>query len=279
MENSLNWSSQIVIGKYIPSTSILHRMDPRAKLTLFILFLAVLSFTHSVTLEMVWLVALFLLLYVGKIPVRYFFSGLRPALPLLFLFMLLQLFFLPVPGATHFWLTWSWFKIGPETITLIVSGALRFIVIFLLIQLLTASTSLTDLAHAFEQLLSPLAKLRLPVHEVAIIIVIAVRFVPTFAAEADKIRRAQAARGADIGTAKAWQVIKRTKSVFPILLPLFILAINRAEDLVLAMEARGFVPGGKRTRYITFAWRKRDTLGFVLGTVFTVLMGVWQFYR
>ena len=95
MENSLNWSSQIVIGKYIPSTSILHRMDPRAKLTLFILFLAVLSFTHTITLEMVWLVALFLLLYVGKIPVRYFFSGLRPALPLLFLFMLLQLFFLP----------------------------------------------------------------------------------------------------------------------------------------------------------------------------------------
>ncbi len=279
MENSLNWSSQVVIGKYIPAESFVHRMDPRAKLSLFILFLAIVSFTRTILPEVVWLVALFSLLYIGKIPIRYFFSGLRPALPLLFLFMLLQLFFLPMPGASRDWLVWGWVKIGPETIVLIISGALRFIVIFLLIQLLTASTSLTDLAHAFEQLLSPLAKLRLPVHEVAIIMVIAVRFVPTFAAEADKIRRAQAARGADIGTARAWQVIKRTKSVFPILLPLFILAINRAEDLVMAMEARGFVPGERRTRYITFAWRKRDTLGAVIGAIFAALMGIWQFYQ
>ena len=278
MANSLDWSSQVVLGKYIPADSGVHRMDPRAKLALFILFLAVLSFTHSIVPELVWLAAEMAMLRFSKIAAGYFVGGLRPALPLLFLFMLLQLFFLPVPATAQWWLAWGWFRIGPQTTALIVSGALRFLLIFLLIQLLTASTSLTDLAHAFEQILAPLAKLRLPVHETSLIMVIAVRFVPTFASEADKIRRAQAARGADIGTARWWQWIKRTRAVFPILLPLFILAINRAEDLVLAMEARGYAPGFRRTRYVTFKWRRSDTGTLLLGAVFAVLMGLWQFF-
>lgn len=278
MANSLDWSSQVVLGNYIPVSSVIHHMDARAKLALFVIFIGVLSFTHSIPLELVWLIAEFVMLFLGKIPVRYFLSGIRPALPLLLLFMVLQLFFLPVHGATHWWITWGWIRIGSATVVLIISGALRFVVIFLLIQLLTASTSLTNLAHAFEQILSPLGKWRLPVHELALIMVIAVRFVPTFASEADKIRKAQASRGADIGTARSWQWIKRTKSVFPILLPLFILAINRAEELVLAMEARGFVPGTKRSRYITFAWQKNDTWFFLVGVVFAVLMAGWQFF-
>jgi energy-coupling factor transport system permease protein len=179
------------------------------------------------------------------------------------MFVLTAFLYQAGPGTTTI------FHLGFLTLTvqgmnLAIISMIRFIEIVIFTSVYTLSTTLSDVTHSLERLLSPLRIIRFPVHETALIVTIALRFVPTFAQEAEKIMKAQASRGASFGTTHWWQIVKRTASVFPIIVPLFLSAMRRADDLVLAMEARGYIAGAPRTSYIQFDNRMVDGLFLVI---------------
>lgn len=251
-------SRRITIGQYLPTGSIVHRMDARYKLATFVLVVLASAFAPTLTGNLIMLAFSGVVLAIARIPLRYGLSGIRPALWVLVVLFLLEMFF--YAGAGH---SRVLAHVGPLSVTagglsVAVLSVVRFVDIVFFISVLTLSTTLSDLSHAVESLLRPLRVIRFPVHESALILTIALRFVPTFAEEAEKLMKAQASRGADFGTARWWQVWQRTKSMFPILLPLFLSAMHRAEDLVFAMEARGYVPGAERSSYITLTSSARD---------------------
>ncbi|TGV29914.1 energy-coupling factor transporter transmembrane protein EcfT, partial [Mesorhizobium sp. M00.F.Ca.ET.186.01.1.1] len=151
-------------------------------------------------------------------------------------------------------------------------SAMRFVEVIFLSSVLTLSTSTTELTHGMERLLGPLEKVKFPVHAFALIITIAIRFVPTFAMEMEKMMKAQASRGADFGTGEWWRIVQRTKDMFPIIIPLFNVALSRAEDLILAMEARCYMPGASRTRYTQYKAKGIDYAALVASVVISVVM-------
>lgn len=265
-------SRRITIGQYLPTGSVIHRMDARYKLATFVIVVLASAFAPTLAGNVVMLIFSVVLLAISRIPLRYGLSGIRPALWIIVVLFLLEMFF--YAGAGH---SRVLAHVGPLTVTagglsVAVLSVVRFVDIVFLISVLTLSTTLSDLSHAVESLLRPLRVIRFPVHESALILTIALRFVPTFAEEAEKLMKAQASRGADFGTARPWQVWKRTKSMFPILLPLFLSAMHRAEDLVFAMEARGYVPGAQRTSYVELKSSARDLWLLVIALAVSVLV-------
>ncbi|MGE5704663.1 MAG: energy-coupling factor transporter transmembrane component T family protein, partial [Clostridia bacterium] len=163
-------------------------------------------------------------------------------------------------------------KISDTSIRLVVVSMLRFVEVIFLSSVLTLSTSTTELTHGMERLLGPLEKIKFPVHAFSLVITIAIRFVPTFAMEMEKMMKAQASRGADFGTGEWWQIVKRTKDMFPIIIPLFNVALARAEDLVLAMEARCYVPGESRTRYVHYQATGVDVIVLLASIVIAAVL-------
>ncbi|MDQ0190019.1 energy-coupling factor transporter transmembrane protein EcfT [Alicyclobacillus cycloheptanicus] len=271
-------SRRITIGQYLPTDSSIHRMDARFKLAAFVLVVVVGSMVSSLSSNLLLLVFSIVCMVLGRIPLRYGLSGIRPAVPVLVILFVFQLLFYRA-GPHDVVLA----RFGPIMVTqggllLSVVSIIKFIEIVFFISVLTLSTTLSDLSHALESLLGPLRRIRFPVHESALILTIALRFVPTFAQEAEKLMKAQASRGGDFGTARWWQLWKRVKSVFPVLLPLFLSAMRRAEDLVLAMEARGYVPGAQRTSYVALKSSRRDVLYFLAAAAVCAL-ALWIHYR
>jgi energy-coupling factor transport system permease protein len=149
--------------------------------------------------------------------------------------------------------------------------------IILLSSVLTLSTSTTELTHAIQSLLSPLKKVKFPVHEFSLIITIAIRFVPTFAIEMEKMMKAQASRGADFGSGEWWRIIQRTKDMLPIIIPLFNIALSRAEDLILAMESRCYTPGNDRSAYSVYKAIGRDYIVLIIGLLLSLLLLFYPF--
>jgi energy-coupling factor transport system permease protein len=139
------------------------------------------------------------------------------------------------------------------------------------------STSITELTHAIQSLLSPLRKIKFPVHEISLITTIAIRFVPTFAMEMEKMMKAQASRGADFGTGSWWRIIQRTRDMFPIIIPLFNTALSRAEDLILAMESRCYTPGGERTSFLAYKAQLKDYVVLVIGLLLAFILFFYRF--
>lgn len=253
-------SRRITIGQYLPLDSPVHSMDARFKLAAFALVVVASSFVSTIVGNLLLLLLSIVCMVAGRIPIRYGLSGIRPAVPVLVILFFFQLAAYRM-GPHDIVLAHVWFvtiTLGGLKISIV--SIVRFAEIVFLISVLTLSTTLSDLSHALESLLRPLRIVRFPVHESALILTIALRFVPTFAIETEKLMKAQASRGGDFGTARWWQLWRRIKSVFPILLPLFLSAMHRAEDLVLAMEARGYVPGAARTSYVALSRGPRDFL-------------------
>lgn len=271
MARPLELSASVALGQYVPGHSLIHRLDPRAKLIVFALWVA-LSVVASTIAQQAALFVLFLLLGpLCQLSLRYAFGSLRPALPALIVVTLLQLLFLgnstglASPVLFHEGIV----TVRLATVQLVIVSVLRVLSLLLLISVLTLTSSASDLTRGLEGVLSPLRAVRVPVSEIALVCTIALRFTPVFAQEAEQLMKAQAARGADFGTARPWQIIRRTKSVLPIIVPLFLLALGRAENLALAMEARGYVPGALRTSYKSLSWRARDTWACVIGLLVT----------
>jgi len=281
MKRPYEVSVQVALGHYVPGTSLLHRLDPRAKLVIFLLFVSASVVVGTVTQNAVLLIVFALLMPLGQLSLRYALSTLRPALPAMLLILLLQLLFIGDSAAAHstVYLKWGFLSITADSVRLVLVSLLRVIGLILLISALTLTTSAAMLTHGVEGLLAPLRKVRVPVSEIALVFTIALRFAPVLAEQAERLMKGQAARGATGATARPWQIIRRTRSVLPVIVPLFLQTLRRAEALALAMEARGFVPGAPRTSYQELLWRRIDTLACTGATVIVMIIGLlsaWQ---
>lgn len=259
---------KLLFGRYIQGDSFVHRMDPRAKLIGSFYFIIVIFLANN------WLtyglMALFTLLclMLSDIPIKIFMNGVKPLIWLISFTVILQVLF-TTGGETYF----QWGIISITSFGLM-NGAfifMRFVLIIFMSTLLTLTTMPLSLTDAIESLLKPLNAVKVPVHEIALMLSIALRFVPTLMDEATKIMNAQRARGVDFGEGN---IIQQMKAVTPILVPLFVSSFNRADELANAMEARGYQGGEGRTKYRLLHWQGRDSLAMMGFVVLTGLL-IW----
>ena len=223
----------ITIGQHFPGNSLVHRFDPRLKLVLTVAYIVLLfaaSNPLGLTLSILFLGVMYKM---AKIPVKMIGKSLKPILPIVLFTAVLNLFFVSGEGdpLVHFW----FLNIYAEGVRYAVLMAVRVMALIAGTSLLTYTTSPIVLTDAIEQLLKPLGKLHFPVHELAMMMSIALRFIPTLIEETDKIMNAQKARGAQLDTGK---MTDRVKALVPVLIPLFISAFRRADELAMAMECR-----------------------------------------
>ena len=260
----------ITIGQHFPGNSVLHRCDPRLKLVGTIAYIIVL-FVASNPLGIALSLALLALLYaVAKIPYRLILKSLKPIVPIIIFTAVLNLFFITGEGQplVRLWI----FAIYKEGVSYAILMATRVVALIAGTSLLTYTTSPIVLTDAIESLLRPLQKLHFPVHELAMMMTIALRFIPTLIEETEKIMNAQKARGAKLDNGK---FTERIRALIPILIPLFISAFRRADELAMAMECRCYHGGEGRTRLKVLHFGKLDVqcalalavlLGIILST-------------
>ena len=243
----------ITIGQHFPGSSLVHRFDPRLKLVLTIAYI-VLLFAASNPLGLTLSILFLAVMYrVAKIPAKMILKSLKPILPIVIFTAVLNLFFVSGEGEplVHIW----FLTIYAEGVRYAVLMAVRVMALIAGTSLLTYTTSPIVLTDAIEQLLKPLGKLHFPVHELAMMMSIALRFIPTLIEETDKIMNAQKARGAQLDTGK---MTDRVKALVPVLIPLFISAFRRADELAMAMECRCYRGGEGRTRLKVLRCEKQD---------------------
>lgn len=233
----------ITIGQHFPGNSILHRLDPRMKIILTMAYIILLFVAANPAGLALAAVLLGVLYRVANIPLRIILKSLKPILPIIVFTVVLNLFF--ITGESQPLVEVGFVKIYLEGIRYAVLMGVRIILLIAGTSLLTYTTSPIALTDAIERLLSPLSKLRLPVHELAMVMTIALRFIPTLIEETDKIMNAQKARGAQLDSGTLQQ---RMKAMVPILIPLFVSAFRRADELAMAMECRCYRGGEGRTR-------------------------------
>lgn len=249
--------SDITLGQYYPAKSVLHRMDARMKLVLLIALIVFVFLAKSVVAAVAMGLATFVIMLLSRVPVRMFLKSLKAIWFIVLFTAVLNMFYFPGE------VVWSWWKLSItyEGIRQSCFIVLRLVCLITLSSVLTFTSTPTELTGAIESLLSPLSIFRVKVHELAMLMTIALRFVPTLLEEAQKIMSAQKARGADL---ESGGLLKRIKALTPILVPLFVSAFRRAYDLALAMETRGYTDGKGRTRLNEMHLRFRDIAAFVL---------------
>ncbi len=256
----------VIIGQYIPGSSTIHRMDPRAKL------IAVFVYVIIVFLANNWLSYAFLGIFTigtalfSRVPVPFILKGLKPILWIVLFTMILHLF-MTKEGPVL--LDFGWTAIHEGGVVQGVFIALRLLFLILLTSLLTLTTTPIDITDGIESLLAPLKKVKFPVHEFALMMSISLRFIPTLLQETEKIMKAQSARGAEFSSGP---IKERVKAFVPLLVPLFISAFKRAEDLALAMEARGYRGGEGRTKLRLLKWQRIDTLALIMVGVLIIVL-------
>jgi len=258
----------IVLGQYYPGESVLHRLDPRTKIVMTFVFMILLFMVNGFYGYLGFGLLTLLAVWLSRLPLRLVFQGLKSILYILFITFLLNLFL--TPGEVLF-------TLGPLTVTrpglnLGVTMSVRLIILILLSSLLTLTTSPILLTDGLEALLKPFRRLGVPAHELAMMMTIALRFVPTLLEETEKIIKAQMARGADL---ESGNIFQRARALVPILVPLFVSAFRRADELATAMEARCYRGGEHRTRMRELKYRTADYLAFsVTGVVAAAVMAL-----
>ncbi len=231
----------ITIGQYFPGKSIIHRLDPRFKIAITAIFIVSLFCADNFAGLIISCGFMLLSFILSKIPFKLMAKSIKPILPIIIFTTVLNIFFLD--GVTLFKL--GFIKITYEGLETSVFMIIRIVALIIGTSLLTYTTSPITLTDAIERIMSPLSKLHMPVHELAMMMTIALRFIPTLIEETDKIMSAQKARGADM---ESGSLLQRAKALTPILIPLFVSAFRRAEELALAMECRCYHGGDGRTR-------------------------------
>ena len=255
----------ITIGQYYPANSPLHRLDPRVKIVCTLLYLISLFLFRSVLEYAVATVFLFGIIKLSKVPFRYIVKGLKPIIMLLMITVVFNLF-LTRTGET---LIKIWFlRVTDEGLRTAVYMAIRLIYLILGSSLMTFTTTPNALTDGIESLLKPLNKIKVPVHDIAMMMSIALRFIPILLEETDKIMKAQIARGADL---ESGNIIQKAKSMVPILVPLFVSAFRRANDLAMAMEARCYRGGDGRTKMKPLVYKRRDYVAYAVTIGYMVL--------
>ncbi|MCO7127419.1 energy-coupling factor transporter transmembrane protein EcfT [Sporolactobacillus shoreicorticis] len=244
----------LVIGQYVPLDSYVHHLDPRSKLIGVFLFVVIVFLANNWLTNILMILFCFAGILLSKMQLSYIYRGLRSILLIVLLTFVLNLF-LASGGTTLF--SWGWFHVTTGGLTQSVFIAVRIMVIIVVTTLLTLTTSPIEITDGMESLLNPLKKIKMPVHEFALMMSISLRFIPTLLEETEKIIKAQAARGSDFTTGS---LRGRIKAIVPLLVPLFVGAFKRAEDLAMAMEARGYHGDDGRTKLHQLKWSWRDSL-------------------
>ena len=264
----------VSIGQYIAGESVVHRLDPRTKLLATLLLTIAIVFATSYLANALLLLACLAMLAASGISFRYVWGTIRPALPVLAFFAVLQLVFSPAgfgaDSAPAIWLQWGPLQVSSAGVQVVVISAARFLDLMILAILLTGSTPLGQLARGMEDLLHPFRRLGVPAHEIAMVGTIALRFIPILAEQMETIMKAQASRGADVSGGSRLHFIRTARATLVILVPIFLEAFRRAEDLVVAMQARCYAGGAGRTRLRRSAMRPAD-YGVVGATVVVVV--------
>lgn len=256
----------ITIGQYYPANSVIHRLDPRVKIVATLLFLISLFVQKSVLGYLVATLFLAGVIHLSKVPLKFIMKGLKPIMILLLITVAFNLF-LNNGGEVlvHFWI----FQITEDGLEISVYMAIRLIYLIAGSSIMTFTTTPNALTDGIEKLLRPLNKVKVPVHEVAMMMSIALRFIPILLEETDKIMKAQIARGADL---ESGNIIQRAKAMIPILVPLFVSAFRRANDLAMAMEARCYRGGEGRTKMKPLVYHSRDRVAYLVTAVYLAVI-------
>ena len=250
----------LIVGQYFPGEGFVYSLDPRGKMVSFLMMMIFLFFTKTFYGFIPVFVLLLILFILSKIPIKHVLKGLKPILILLVFTIFFHFFF----TAGHVIFKFYFLKLTREGIIRGSFIGIRLILLILISSILTFTTTPIELTKGLEFLLLPLEKIGFPSGELVIMITIALRFIPVLMEEAEKIIKAQTSRGANFDEGN---IFKRAKSLIPILVPLFVSAFKRAEDLAVAMEVRCFQPGKKRTYMRKLNWRFSDTV-FLLISIF-----------
>ncbi len=252
----------ITIGQYYPVQSPIHKLDPRTKIIAISLYIISLFFVDTFIGYGVVVLFLGAVVRASKVPLKFIVKGLKPIVFLLMFTMILNMLF--VEGETillEFWV----FKITLEGVIFALKMGIRLILLIIGSSLLTLTTSPIQLTDGIESLLNPLKVIKVPAHEIAMMMSIALRFIPILLEETDKIMKAQSARGADF---ESGNIVQRAKAMVPILVPLFISAFMRAEELAMAMEARCYRGGEGRTKMNALKYQQIDMIAMLIIIVF-----------
>ncbi len=264
----------ITIGQYYPADSILHRLDPRVKFIVTIVFIVSLFVNNTWTAYLVSTVFLAAVIKISKVPFRFIVKGLKAVVILLMITLFFNMIFTPGTPVFHFWII----TITKEGIVTAVRMGIRLIFLIIGSSLMTLTTTPNQLTDGLERLLKPLEKIKIPVHDIAMIMSIALRFIPILLEETDKIMKAQIARGADF---ESGGLMKKIKSMVPLLVPLFISAFRRANDLAMAMEARCYHGGSGRTQMKPLRYHGRDFGAYIIAAIYfavCILMRIFGRY-
>ncbi len=272
----------VTLGQYLPGTSVTHRLDPRTKLVALVLLIWAITTVATYLGNVVLVLTVLGLIVFSGLPLGYVVRGIRPVLPVLTVFFVFQLLFAgnyDPSGSPILWQRQP--SLGPLSLTFtITESSLRLSIVsvgrlfalLMLTSVLTFTTTTTGLTHGLELLLQPLRPLRVPAHELAMILAIALRFVPTLAEELERIMKAQASRGADFGRRGRLRFIQQARQLVPVVVPLFVSTFRRAEDLILAMEARCYMGGQGRTRLAQLQMRRLDWIALACVAAYTAFM-------
>lgn len=251
----------ITIGQYIPGESFTHKLDPRTKILISIFFIASLFVIDKFIGYLLVVGFLAVVIINSKVPLGFIFKGLKPIVFLILLTAILNLFMIRGTEDTLLF-QWSFIRIYSEGVRTAMFMALRLVFLIVGTSMLTLTTSPIELTDGIEMLLKPIGKAR--AHELAMMMTIALRFIPTLTEETDKIMKAQKARGANF---ESGNIIQRAKSLIPILVPLFINSFRRADELAMAMESRCYRGGSGRTRMKKLQFTSRDAIGVAIFSV------------
>lgn len=251
----------ITLGQYYPAPSILHRLDPRVKLMGTLVFIVSLFLFENFIGYIIATVFLVSMIVLSRVPFSFMVRGLKAIVVLLLITVVINLF--ATPGET----VWSFWKLSitREGIHTAAFMMLRLIYLIIGSSIMTLTTTPKSLTDGLEKSLAPLNKIKIPVHEIAMMMSIALSFIPILMEETDKIMKAQMARGADF---ESGNIIKRVKSLVPLLVPLFVSAFRRAGDLAMAMEARCYHGGEGRTKMKPLKYRMRDLTAYLVLAVY-----------
>ena len=250
--------NNMILGRYIPGNSIIHQLDPRGKLLSMFLFIFLLFWANNIQTNVLLFAFVFGLMYVTRISVAFYVKGLKSMIFIIAFTTLFQLFATSQGTVLYHW--W-FFRVTDQGLMQAAIIFCRFLLIIFYSTVLTVTTTPLSLPDAVEKILTPFKIIKVPAHEIGLMLSMSLRFVPTLVDDTNRIMNAQRARGVDFGEGN---LLKKIRSFIPILIPLFASSFKRADALAIAMEARGYRGGEGRTRYRNLQWKIKDTLAIVV---------------
>lgn len=259
---------KLILGRYIPGDSFVHRLDPRSKLLAMLVFLVVVFWANNVVTNLIMLVFTGVAVFLSQIPLRFFVNGVKPMIGIILFTTMFQILF--TQQGTPLFSIW-FIRVTDFGLSQALLIFMRFMLIILMSTILTLTTMPLSLADAVESLLKPLRVIKVPAHEIGLMLSLSLRFVPTLMDDTTRIMNAQRARGVDFGEGNLMQ---KVKNIIPILIPLFASSFKRADALATAMESRGYQGGDGRTKFRQLSWQSTDTLTLLI----FVLLGCILFF-